>query len=147
MAEEIDRRLALRKAGSMIPFTQLDTDSVPVGMTTYMNIDHDLPRVEIGSTWIGPGAQRGPLNTEAKRLLLGHAFEVWGCLAVEFRTHRLNLQSRRAIERLGAQFDGILRAHMRLADGTIRDTAVYSVTAAEWPTVRSHLDWQIARPR
>ncbi len=147
MAAEIDRRLALRDAGSMIPFTQLDADGTPVGMTTYMNIDHALPRVEVGSTWIGSSAQRGALNTEAKRLLLGHAFEVWGCLAVEFRTHRLNLQSRRAIERLGAQFDGMLRAHARMPDGTIRDTAVYSVTADEWPAVRSHLDWQIEKPR
>jgi RimJ/RimL family protein N-acetyltransferase len=147
MGAEIERRLALRDAGRMIPFTQLDARGTPVGMTTYMNIDHDTPRVEIGSTWIGPGAQRGPLNTEAKRLLLGHAFEVWGCLAVEFRTHRLNQQSRRAIERLGAQLDGILRAHMRSPDGTIRDTAVYSVTAADWPVTRAHLDWLIAKPR
>ncbi len=147
MATEIDRRLALRDAGSMIPFTQLDAHGTPVGMTTYMNIDHALPRVEVGSTWIGPSAQRGALNTEAKRLLLGHAFDVWECLAVEFRTHRLNLQSRRAIERLGAQFDGMLRAHARMADGTIRDTAVYSVTADEWPAVRSHLDWLIEKPR
>ncbi|MFK7737460.1 MAG: GNAT family N-acetyltransferase [Pirellulaceae bacterium] len=147
MAADIDRRLALRDAGSMIPFTQIDATGSPIGMTSYMHIDHDAPRVEIGSTWIGPNAQRGPLNTEAKRLLLGHAFEVWGCLAVEFRTHRLNLQSRRAIERLGAQLDGILRGHMRLANGTIRDSAVYSVTADDWPAVRAHLDWQIAKPR
>lgn len=147
MSAEITRRLALRDAGTMVPFTQIDTTGTPVGMTTYMHIDHTTPRVEIGSTWIGPNAQRGPLNTEAKRLLLGHAFEVWGCLAVEFRTHRLNQQSRRAIERLGAQLDGILRAHMRSENGTIRDTAVYSVTAPDWPVVRSHLDWQIARPR
>ncbi|GAB5449636.1 GNAT family N-acetyltransferase [Gymnodinialimonas sp.] len=147
MAAEITRRLAERDAGTMIPFTQIDATGKPVGMTTYMNIDHATPRVEIGSTWLGPNAQRGPLNTEAKRLLLGHAFDVWGCLAVEFRTHRLNQQSRRAIERLGAQFDGILRAHLRSQDGTIRDTAVYSVTAPEWPVVRSHLDWQIAKPR
>ena len=147
MAAEIDRRLRLRDVGAMIPFAQLDATGRPVGMTTYMNIDHAQPRVEIGSTWIAPSAQRGPLNTEAKRLLLGHAFEVWSCIAVEFRTHRLNHQSRRAIERLGAQLDGILRAHMRLPGGTIRDTAVYSVTAAEWPTVKAHLDWQIARVR
>lgn len=147
MNAEITRRLGLRDAGVMIPFTVLDSDGKPVGMTTYMNIDHVGPRVEIGSTWIGPDAQRGPLNTQAKRLLLGHAFEVWNCLAVEFRTHRLNLQSRRAIERLGAQLDGILRAHMRTTDGTLRDTAVYSVTANDWPTVRAHLDWQIAKPR
>ncbi|WP_224815592.1 GNAT family N-acetyltransferase [Hasllibacter sp. MH4015] len=147
MAAEITRRLALRDAGAMIPFTQVDASGTPVGMTTYMNIDHDLPRVEIGSTWIGPTAQRGPLNTEAKRLLLGHAFEVWDCEAVEFRTHRLNLQSRRAIERLGAQLDGILRAHMRMADGSLRDTACYSVIRSEWPTVRAHLDWLIEKPR
>ena len=147
MAAEIDRRLALRDAGEMIPFAQLDSAGTPVGMTTYMHIDHSLPRVEIGSTWIGPGAQRGPLNTEAKRLLLGHAFEVWGCQAVEFRTHRLNLQSRRAIERLGAQLDGVLRAHMRMEDGSLRDTACYSILKGEWPTVRTHLDWQIEKPR
>ncbi len=147
MAAEIDRRLDLRDAGSMLPFTLLDASGAPVGMTTYMNIDHVGPRVEIGSTWIGPQAQRGPLNTQAKRLLLGHAFEVWGCLAVEFRTHRLNQQSRRAIERLGAQLDGILRSHMRTSDGTIRDTAVYSVTQADWPTTRTHLDWLIEKPR
>ena len=147
MEAEIDRRIALRDVGQMIPFTLLDAGGSPVGMTTYMNIDHALPRVEIGSTWIGPMAQRGPLNTEAKRLLLAHAFEVWGCEAVEFRTHRLNLQSRRAIERLGAQFDGMLRAHMRMADGTMRDTACYSIIKGEWPTVRTHLDWQIEKPR
>ncbi len=147
MKAEIDRRLGLRDQGLMIPFTQIDATGQPVGMTTYMNIDHVTPRVEIGSTWISPIAQRGPLNTEAKRLLIGHALEVWGCLAVEFRTHRLNTQSRRAIERLGAQLDGILRAHMRMPNGTIRDTAVYSITQAEWPAVRAHLDWQIVKPR
>lgn len=147
MDAEIARRLALKDAGSMLPFTQLDATGRPVGMTTYMHIDPATPRVEIGSTWLAPSAQRGPLNTEAKRLLLGHAFEVWGCTAVEFRTHRLNTQSRRAIERLGAQLDGILRAHLRMANGTVRDTAVYSITQADWPSVRAHLDWQIARPR
>lgn len=147
MAAEIDRRLTLRDRGEMIPFTILDAWDTPVGMTTYMHIDHAGPRVEIGSTWIAPSAQRGPVNTEAKRLMLGQAFDTWGCLAVEFRTHRLNHQSRRAIERLGAQLDGILRAHLRMPNGTIRDTAVYSVTAADWPTVKAHLDWQIARPR
>lgn len=147
MAAEIDRRLALREAGSMIPFTTLDATGRAVGMTSFMHIDHAAPRVEIGSTWLAPSAQRGPVNTEAKRLMLAHAFEVWGCLAVEFRTHRLNTRSRRAIERLGAQLDGILRAHMRMPDGTLRDTAVYSITAAEWPTIKAHLDWLIARPR
>lgn len=147
MAAEIERRLGLQAAGSMLPFTVLDTEGTPVGMTTYMNVDAVHQRVEIGSTWLARRVQRGPLNTECKRMLLAHAFEQLDCIAVEFRTHRLNTQSRRAIERLGAQLDGILRSHQRTADGALRDTAVYSITAAEWPTVRNHLDWQLAKPR
>lgn len=147
MAAEIRRRLALAATGSMRPFTVFDARGVAVGMTTYMHIDTTNRRVEIGSTWTARSAQRSPLNTQCKRLLLGHAFEVLNCIAVEFRTHRLNTQSRRAIERLGAQLDGILRAHLVAADGSLRDTAVYSITAAEWPAVRSHLDWQLIKPR
>lgn len=147
MAAEIERRLALQAAGSMLPFTVFDATGRIAGMTTYMHIDAANRRLEIGSTWTRASAQRTPLNTQCKRLLLGHAFEALDCIAVEFRTHRLNTQSRRAIERLGAQLDGVLRAHLRTADGSLRDTAVYSITAAEWPAVRSHLDWQLARPR
>ena len=147
MAAEIRRRLALQAAGSMLPFTVFDATGRVAGMTTYMHIDAANRRLEIGSTWTRASAQRTPLNTQCKRLLLGHAFEALDCIAVEFRTHRLNTQSRRAIERLGAQLDGVLRAHLRTADGSLRDTAVYSITAAEWPAVRSHLDWQLARPR
>lgn len=147
MAAEIDRRLALQAAGAMLPFAVIDASGEVVGMTTYMNIDAKHRRVEIGSTWTAQSAQRTALNTNAKRLLLGHAFEALECIAVEFRTHRLNTQSRRAIERLGAQLDGVLRAHQRSPDGTLRDTAVYSITAAEWPTVRSHLDWQLSKAR
>ena len=147
MVQEIERRLGLQQAGSMLPFTVLDGAGVPAGMTTYMNIDAVNRRVEIGSTWTAARLQRSPLNTECKRMLLAHAFETLECIAVEFRTHRLNTQSRRAIERLGAQLDGILRAHARAADGTLRDTAVYSITAAEWPTIKSHLDWQLVKPR
>ena len=147
MGAEIDRRLALRAAGSMQPFALLRPDRRAVGMTTYMNIDAANRRVEIGSTWVGPDAQGTPLNTEAKLLLLRHAFEELDCIAVEFRTHVLNQQSRRAIERLGARLDGILRAHQIMPNGTLRDTAVYSITAAEWPAIRSHLEWQLARPR
>ena len=147
MAAEIERRLALAEAGSMRPFTVLDGQGRVVGMTSYMHIDAKNRRVEIGSTWTARSAQRTPLNTQCKRLLLGHAFEGLDCIAVEFRTHRLNTQSRRAIERLGAQLDGMLRAHQLGPDGTLRDTAVYSITAAEWPTVRHHLDWQLTRPR
>ena len=147
MNQEIERRLGLLKAGTMLPFTVLDAAGTPVGMTTYMNIDAAAPRVEIGSTWYARHVQRSPLNTECKLMLLTHAFETLACLAVEFRTHRLNTQSRRAIERLGAQLDGILRSHSRSSDGTLRDTAVYSITAAEWPTIKSHLSWQLVKPR
>jgi RimJ/RimL family protein N-acetyltransferase len=147
MAAEIERRLALQAAGSMLPFAVLDSGGTPVGMTTYMHIDAVHKRVEIGSTWYAARVQRTPLNTECKLLLLEHAFDALDCIAVEFRTHRLNTQSRRAIERLGAQLDGILRSHQRAANGSLRDTAVYSITAAEWPAVKAHLQWQLARPR
>jgi RimJ/RimL family protein N-acetyltransferase len=144
MRAEIERRLALP---TMCPFTVFDAAGRVVGMTTYMHTDAVNRRVEIGSTWTAASAQRTPLNTQCKRLLLAHAFEALQCIAVEFRTHRLNTQSRRAIERLGAQLDGILRAHSIAGDGTVRDTAVYSITAPEWPAVRSHLDWQLVKPR
>lgn len=144
---EIARRLALRAGGSMLPFAVLDAGGRAVGMTTYMNIDAGARRVEIGSTWYRRAVQRGPLNTECKLMLLRHAFDTLDCIAVEFRTHHINHQSRRAIERLGAKLDGILRAHTVMANGTVRDTAVYSIIAPEWPTVRAHLEWQLAKPR
>ena len=148
MVEEIDRRLGLQASGSMLPFTVIDGSSGrAVGMTTYMNIDSRYHRVEIGSTWYAKSVQRSALNTEAKLLLLGHAFDALNCIAVEFRTHHLNHQSRRGIERLGAKLDGILRAHQRMPNGTLRDTCVYSIIAPEWPAVRAHLEWQLARPR
>jgi RimJ/RimL family protein N-acetyltransferase len=147
MAAEIARRLGLQAAGSMLPFTVFDADGRVAGMTTYMNIDATNKRVEIGSTWYARRVQRTPLNTECKLMLLRHAFETLGCIAVEFRTHRLNTQSRRAIERLGAQLDGILRAHALASNGSVRDTAVYSITAPEWPAIQSHLDWQLKKPR
>src|SRR4051794_5054888 len=140
MKAEIDRRLALQAEGAMLPFSVVDRPSGRiVGMTTYMNIDAAGPRVEIGSTWYARSMQRTPLNTEAKLLLLSHAFDCLDCLAVEFRTHFFNHQSRRAIERLGAKLDGILRSHQRARNGTLRDTCVYSIIASEWPTVHSHL--------
>ncbi len=146
--EEIERRLALRAAGSMLPFAVLEAGTGrAVGMTTYMNIDAASPRVEIGSTFYRRSVQRTPLNTECKLMLLRHAFDALGCIAVEFRTHAMNFQSRRAIERLGAKLDGVLRSHSVMANGTLRDTAVYSITAAEWPTVQANLTWQMERPR
>ena len=147
MAAEIQRRLKLQSIGSMLPFTVFDADGRIAGMSTYMNIDATYKRLEIGSTWYASRVQRSPLNTQCKLLLLGHAFEALDCIAVEFRTHRLNTQSRRAIERLGAQLDGILRAHQVSPNGAVRDTAVYSITAPEWPAVKAHLAWQLAKAR
>ncbi len=145
---EIERRLALRVSGSMLPFAIVDKASErAVGMTTYLHIDAVTKRVEIGSTWYRKSVQRSPLNTECKFMLLQHAFEELDCVAVEFRTHYINTQSRRGIERLGAKLDGVLRAHLLLANGTLRDTAVYSIIADEWPTVKAHLTWQMERPR
>ena len=147
MRAEIERRLGLQAGGTMLPFTVFDAAGRIVGMTSYMDADGVHRRVEIGSTWTAKSAQRGPLNTECKLLLLAHAFDTLGCIAVELRTHVLNQQSRRAIERLGARLDGILRNHRRMADGTLRDTCVYSVIDSEWPTVRTHLRWQLDKPR
>jgi RimJ/RimL family protein N-acetyltransferase len=124
-----------------------DAEGRVAGMTTYMNVDGANRRVEIGSTWYARRVQRTPLNTECKLMLLTHAFDTLDCIAAEFRTHRLNTQSRRAIERLGAQFDGMLRSHQISPNGSHRDTAVYSIIAAEWPTVRAHLQFQLERPR
>ena len=151
MATEIQRRLGLQQAGSMLPFAVLDANGKAVGMTTYMNIDAANRRVEIGSTWYRTAVQRTPINTEAKRLLLAHAFETLDCIAVEFRTHWFNQQSRRGIERLGAKLDGVLRSHQINhhpdAHGALRDTCVYSIVAHEWPSVKAHLDFQLSKPR
>ena len=144
---EIERRLKLKARGMMHPFAVRDSAGRLVGMTTYCNIDPISPRVEIGYTWYAKSVQRTALNTECKLMLLRHAFETLGCLAVEFRTNQFNFASRRAIERLGAKLDGVLRSHSRNPDGSLRDTYVFSITAAEWPAVRTHLTWQLERPR
>lgn len=147
MAAEITRRLALHEESKMLPFTIFNEQTGEVaGMTTYMNVDAPNRRVEIGSTWYRRSAQRTGLNTECKFLLLRHAFETLDCVAVEFRTHFFNQQSRRAIERLGAKQDGILRSHQVSADGVLRDTVVYSIIASEWPAVRRHLGALLNRP-
>lgn len=147
MAAEIERRLGLQAQDSMQPFTVLDADGRVAGMTTYMNIDGKNRRVEIGSTWYAKRVQRTALNTECKLMLLRHAFETLDCIAVEFRTHWMNHQSRAAIARLGAKQDGVLRNHLRMPDGSFRDTVVFSIIASEWPTVRAHLQFQLERPR
>lgn len=143
MAKEIERRLGLQAAGTMLPFTVFDAEGRIAGMTTYMNVDAANRRVEIGSTWYAKRVQRSALNTQCKRLLLAHAFEALDCIAVEFRTHFFNHQSRRAIERLGAKQDGVLRSHQVAPNGTLRDTVVFSIIASEWPTVKAHLDHQL----
>lgn len=150
MENEIRRRLDLYEKGTMVPYTIIQkTDDCEqiIGMTTFMNVEHTSAynRVEIGSTWYAQSVQRNGINTIVKRMMLAHAFEEWKVLAVEFRTHRLNQQSRQAIERLGAQLDGILRSHSIMANGTLRDTAVYSITATEWPTIKVHLDFKSTR--
>ena len=147
MAVEIERRLGLQKAGKMLPFTVRDAGGKIVGMTTYMNVDQAVRRVEIGSTWYAKSSQRSPLNTQCKLLLLQHAFEKMNCIAVEFRTHFFNQQSRAAIARLGAKQDGILRNHSVSPNGTLRDSVVFSIIAAEWPTVKAHLMYQLDRAR
>ncbi len=143
MAREIERRLGLRAAGSMQPFTVFDAAGKIVGMTTYMNVDAPNRRVEIGSTWYAQRVQRSALNTQCKLLLLTYAFETLDCIAVEFRTHFFNYASRRGIERLGAKQDGILRSHQMAPNGTLRDTVVYSIIASEWPAVKVHLTYQL----
>lgn len=146
MRTEIDRRNALLQQGTMLPWAVRDLASGKVvGMTTYMNIEAGKPRVEIGSTWYARSVQRTALNTECKLLLLTHAFDTLGCIAVEFRTSFFNFPSRRAIERLGAKPDGILRNHMRMPDGTLRDTCVYSILPSEWPAVKKNLLFKLVR--
>ncbi|MFK7831424.1 MAG: GNAT family N-acetyltransferase [Congregibacter sp.] len=147
MRAEIERRLSLQANGEMLPFTILDSAGIPVGMTTYMALELAVPRLEIGYTWYGRRVQRTALNTECKLLLLTHAFEQLGCLAVEFRTSFFNQQSRRAIERLGAKLDGVLRQHRRHPDGSMRDTCVYSILDSEWPGVRQNLCFSLQRKR
>ena len=145
MQAEIERRLALQLSGSMLPFTVFDANQIVVGMTTFMNADPVHRRLEIGSTWYARRAHRTAVNTECKSMLLQHAFEALHCVAVEFRTSALNRRSKQAIERLGAKLDGILRSHQRHSNGTLRDTCVYSVTEAEWPTVKEHLQFELKR--
>ena len=143
MRKEIDRRLGLQASGAMLPWTVFDGDGRIAGMTTYMNVDAPNRRVEIGSTWYARRVQRSAVNRQCKLLLLTHAFETLDCIAVEFRTHFFNHQSRRGIERLGAKQDGIQRNHQIAPNGTLRDTVVYSIIASEWPTVKAHLDYQM----
>ena len=148
IGEYIARALDMRERLGAMPFAvrQNATGDV-VGCTRYFNVDAANRRLEIGHTWYSKRVQRTAINTECKLLLLTHAFDVLRCIAVEFRTHWFNHASRVAIERLGAKQDGVLRNHQLLADGSKRDTVVFSIIDGEWPAVRQHLKFQLERPR
>lgn len=144
MLAEIQRRLDSQQNGQMLPFTVIERHSGKIlGMTSFMNIDIAHRRLEIGSTWYRQSAQRSAVNTESKKLLLSHAFEVLNCIAVEFRTSSFNFKSRAAIERLGAKLDGILRSHQIVKDDILRDTYVYSILRSEWPAIRQNLEFKL----
>jgi N-acetyltransferase len=144
----IGRALQMREAGSRQPFTVRDIASgTIIGSSSYHDIDPTVERVEIGYTWYAQSAQRSHVNTTCKLLLLTHAFETLGAKLVGWRTDNYNFASQRAIERLGARKDGVLRHHALRRDGTVRDTVMYSLAAGEWPEVKAHLQDQLARPR
>jgi RimJ/RimL family protein N-acetyltransferase len=142
----IEKALAAQKAGTALPFATMEKVSGrAAGSTRYGNIDLSHRRVEIGWTWLAPGWQRTPLNTEAKYLLLRRAFEQLGCIRVELKTDALNERSRKAILRIGAKEEGILRQHIITANGRFRDTVYYSIVDSEWPGVKAALEQKLAR--
>jgi RimJ/RimL family protein N-acetyltransferase len=143
MPDWVEHALAMRDAGRELPFAILADDRV-VGTTRFYDIDLSVPTLAIGYTFLAASAWRTRVNTAAKRLLLGHAFDTLGTQSAYFHTSHLNLRSQAAIERLGAQRDGILRAHKRHKDGSLRDTHVYSIIAPQWPAIRSRLDARLA---
>ncbi|MFT4211835.1 MAG: GNAT family protein [Microbacterium sp.] len=145
MAAEISRRTARAAAGEIAAWAVVDPSAGrAVGMTTYLHLDPANRRLEIGSTWLARSAQGTGINPAAKLLLLSRAFEDLGCIAVEFRTHWHNRQSRAAIAKLGAKQDGVLRNHTVFENGTVRDTVVFSIIDGEWPTVRLDLTERLA---
>lgn len=146
MRDGIAQRLAQRESGVKLPYAVIDPRTGrAIGMTGYLNPNTANRRIEVGGTWYARSAQKTAINPSAKLLLLGRAFEDLGCMAVEFRTHWFNRQSRAAIERLGAKQDGVLRNHVLMANGTVRDTVVYSIIESEWSTVKFALQDRIRR--
>ena len=141
----IEMRLALQRPDTGLTFVVRGRDGALLGSSSYLNVDGPNRRLEIGNTWYAASARRSGVNSETKLLMLGHAFDELGCVAVEFRTHFFNSTSRAAIERLGAKCDGILRSHQVLPDGSRRDTVVYSILDIEWPAVRSNLKFRLDR--
>jgi len=141
MRAYVEAELAKQQAGQVVRFVTIATAiGQPVGSTSYMNIDRQHSRLEIGGTWITPAWQRSPINTEAKYLQLRHAFETLGCIRVEFKTDALNTKSRQAIARLGAVEEGTFRNHMIMPDGRIRHSVYFSITREDWPQVKAHLE-------
>jgi len=145
MRSWLETALAMRAQDDLAFAIRDLRDGSIVGSTRYFRVDAANRRLELGHTWYARRAQRTGINTEAKLLLLGHAFEALRCIAVELRTHWMNRQSREAIARLGAKQDGVLRNHQRMADGTLRDTVVFSIIDSEWPTVKRHLQYKLER--
>ncbi len=139
----VGRMLALQAVGGLT-FVVRRLDGTLIGSSSYLNVDGPNRRLEIGATWYGASVRRTGVNSETKLLMLGHAFDTLGCVAVEFRTHFFNFTSRTAIERLGAKLDGVLRSHQLLPAGSRRDTVVYSILDVEWPSVRNHLTFRLA---
>jgi RimJ/RimL family protein N-acetyltransferase len=138
-ASYIAAALEMQAKGQALAFVVRNARGSIVGCTRYYDIDPLVPRVQIGYTWYAPSVQRTGLNTEAKLLLLGHAFETMGCICVGFETSWFNHASRAAIARLGAKQDGVLRSHRRHADGSVRDTVAFSIIESEWPAVKNNL--------
>ena len=146
-ADYIEAALKGCELGHMLPFVVLGADGQVIGTTRYHDIVPAVERLEIGYTWYARSVQRTDVNTTCKLLLMTHAFEVLGAKLVGWRTDNYNFASQRAIERLGAKKDGVLRHHALRRDGTVRDTVMYSLAAGEWPEVKAHLQYQLARPR
>ena len=147
-AAYVEAALKHQAEGHRLPFAVIEVESGEViGCTSYHDIVPAVERVEIGWTWYAARTQRTYVNTTAKYMLLCHAFDTLGAQLVGWRTDNFNFASQRAIERLGARRDGVIRHHHPRRDGTVRDTVMYSLTAGEWPEVKAHLQWQLKRPR
>ena len=143
----IDKGFEEQERGESVVFATVERSSGrAIGSTRFMNIDRANRRVEIGSTWIAPAWQRTGVNTEAKYLMLRHAFEVWKCIRVELKTDALNQKSRNAILRIGAKEEGTLRRHLITCTGRVRDTVYFSILDSEWPEVKAKLEGMRARP-
>lgn len=145
VADEIERRLALQEKGEMVPFTAVDHAGRILGMTSFYDLDDTVPRLHIGYTWNRPSAHGTGTNAESKLLLMTHAFETLGVFRVGLTTQWVNLQSRAAIERLGAKQDGVMRAMSRYRNGALRDSVEYSVIEPEWSAVKATLQARLAR--